>query len=133
MARFCPTFNQLWGVGVGLLAIASPILVGCGGLGTGEAASSYEQRLAEHLSQTNAVMYGAFWCPHCASQKELFGDAASQVPYVECDPEGENAQPELCQAKGIPGYPTWEIDGEFYTGTRSLENLAELSNFVAPE
>jgi len=74
-------------------------------------------------------MYGAFWCPHCTDQKELFGEAVQAVPYVECDPDGEKAQPQLCQEKGIQGYPTWEIDGELYTGVRSLEELATLSNF----
>jgi glutaredoxin len=92
----------------------------------------YEARLANHLTAQEATMYGAFWCPHCQDQKALFGDAADQVPYVECDPEGENAQPELCQTKDIQGYPTWEIDGELYPGTRSLEELAQLSGFEAP-
>jgi hypothetical protein len=78
-------------------------------------------------------MYGAFWCPHCADQKDLFGSAVDDVPYVECDPEGENAQPQLCRDKDIEGYPTWEIDGELYPGTRSLEELAQLSNFEDAE
>ncbi len=92
----------------------------------------YEARLANHLTEQNAAMYGAFWCPHCEDQKALFGDAVDQVPYVECDPEGEDAQPELCQAKEIQGYPTWEIEGELYPGTRSLEELAQLTGFEAP-
>lgn len=94
--------------------------------------ASYEARLANHLTQQGATMYGAFWCPHCADQKELFGEAIDNVPYVECDPEGENAQPDLCVAKEIKGYPTWEINGEFYPGTQSLEELAQLSGFEAP-
>lgn len=93
------------------------------------ASKSYEARLAEHLTAQDATMYGAFWCPHCADQKELFGEAVETVPYVECDPEGENAQPELCREKDIQGYPTWEINGEFYPGTQSLEELARLSGF----
>lgn len=93
----------------------------------------YEARLANHLAEQDAAMYGAFWCPHCTDQKELFGDAVDRVPYVECDPEGENAQPDVCAAKEIKGYPTWEIDGEFYPGTQSLEELARLSGFEAEE
>ncbi len=77
-------------------------------------------------------MYGAFWCPHCEAQKELFGPALDNVPYVECDPGGESPQPQLCQDKGIQGYPTWEIDGEFYPGVRSLEELATLTRFPLP-
>ncbi len=59
----------------------------------------------------------------------MFGSAVDQVPYVECAADGENAQPQLCQEKGIQGYPTWEIDGEFYPGAQSLDTLAELSGF----
>ena len=78
-------------------------------------------------------MYGAFWCPHCDTQKQLFGGAVTQIPYVECDPEGESAQPQLCQDKGIQGYPTWEIAGEFYPGVHSLETLASLSGYANPD
>ncbi|HEY9887867.1 MAG TPA: hypothetical protein V6D02_05660, partial [Candidatus Obscuribacterales bacterium] len=56
-------------------------------------------------------------------------EAVDDIQYVECDPEGENAQPQLCREKDIQGYPTWEIDGEFYSGTQSLEELARLSGF----
>ncbi|NER83769.1 MAG: Vitamin K epoxide reductase, partial [Leptolyngbya sp. SIO1D8] len=90
---------------------------------------AYQQALAEHLTDQGAIMYGAYWCPHCANQKELFGAAVKTLPYVECDPEGENAQPQLCQAKNLVGYPTWEINGELYPGVHSLEELAALSDF----
>ncbi|RZM77849.1 glutaredoxin family protein [Leptolyngbya iicbica] len=123
----------------GCLAILGLALGGCspttdanGGSAELAADAPYEARLANHLTAQDATMYGAFWCPHCQDQKALFGDAEDQVPYVECDPEGEDAQPELCQAKEIQGYPTWEIDGELYPGTRSLEELAQLSGFEAP-
>ncbi|WP_155834603.1 glutaredoxin family protein [Leptolyngbya sp. PCC 6406] len=93
---------------------------------------SYEHKLTEHLIQEGVTMYGAFWCPHCEAQKELFGPALDSVPYVECDPGGESPQPQLCQDKGIQGYPTWEIDGEFHPGVRSLEELATLTGFPLP-
>jgi len=41
--------------------------------------------LAKYLRETGARMYGAYWCPHCSRQKELFGrEAWSYVDYVEC-------------------------------------------------
>ncbi len=43
--------------------------------------------LAAHLGRVGAQMYGAFWCSHCAEQKEAFGKGAP-LPYVECFPEG---------------------------------------------
>ncbi|MEM9005686.1 MAG: hypothetical protein AAGE59_19450 [Cyanobacteria bacterium P01_F01_bin.86] len=93
---------------------------------------AYKQELADHLSEAGVTMYGAHWCYHCADQKALFGEAVKAIPYVECDPEGENAQPELCQAKALPGYPTWEVNGELYPGVYSLTELAKLSDFPAP-
>jgi glutaredoxin len=93
---------------------------------------TYEANLANHLRQSGAYMYGAYWCPHCAAQKDLFGVAANQIPYIECDPQGENSQAALCQAKGIQGYPTWEINGERYVGVQPLGKLAELSGFEPP-
>ena len=127
--------SKLWGVAIALsLAV---LLGGCDDLTaanplTPPETSAFEQSLAQHLQQTGAKMYGAYWCPHCADQKALFGPAVAAVPYVECDPQGEKSQPDLCQAKQIEGYPTWEIAGRFYPGTRSLLELAALSNYKVP-
>jgi len=93
---------------------------------------SYETTLAEHLNQTNSIMYGAYWCPHCSDQKAMFKEAASQITYVECAPDGLNSQSQLCQDRGIKGYPTWEIGGQFYPGVKSLEELSQLINYQSP-
>lgn len=131
----------LKGIGLSLLAIT---LIGCSTNGLSEttpgttpsndatstdAAPTFEQSLAAHLQETGAVMYGAYWCPFCAEQKEMFEDAAADLPYVECDPEGENPEPERCAAQNLEGYPSWQIDGELHTGMLSLRELAELSGF----
>ncbi len=94
--------------------------------------SSFAGRLAIHLTNTDAKMYGAYWCPHCQDQKKKFGDAAKLIPYVECDPKGPDAKPELCRSKGVTGFPTWEIGGKMYPGDRSLSDLADLSNYLGP-
>lgn len=78
-------------------------------------------------------MYGAYWCPHCARQKQYFKGAANRLPYVECDENGLNAQVELCQAAEITAYPTWIIEGEYYQGAQPLRKLAELSGFEEAE
>ncbi len=113
----------------GAMALTASLLAGCAAQQAAVDNASYEAQLANHLDETGATMYGAYWCPHCNDQKELFGAAIDQIPYVECAADGENAQPQLCQEKGIQGYPTWEIGGEFYPGTKDLETLAELSGF----
>lgn len=93
-----------------------------------------EIALAEHLNQMGAKMYGAFWCPHCYEQKQLFGQQAfAKINYVECDPRGVDPQPETCKTADIKSYPTWEINGELYRGTQSLNRLAELSNYQGPK
>ena len=95
------------------------------------ASGAAEIALAQHLTAIGAKKYGAFWCPHCYEQKQLFGkEAFAEIDYVECDPQGENPQRDTCMATGIQSYPTWEIDGELYPGTKTLQELAELSNFT---
>lgn len=93
---------------------------------------SYETQLAEHLANTGAKMYGAYWCPHCARQKQLFDDAAGLLPYIECDPRGANPQVDVCNAVGITAYPTWEINGGVYLGAQPLKQLAAVSGFELP-
>jgi glutaredoxin len=94
-----------------------------------------EIQLAEHLKAIDARMYGAWWCPHCHDQKQLFGNQAAKVfPYVECDAEGKRPQVEVCRSKSeVTGFPTWEINGKFYSGTQSLAKLAELSGYTGPK
>ena len=80
------------------------------------------EELAKCLTENGAKMYGTSWCGHCKDQKALFGDDFQYVDYVDCD---ENK--EACQSAGIPGYPTWIIDGEQHVGGQTLEKLASLT------
>ena len=89
-----------------------------------------EIALAKHLTQIGAKKYGAYTCPHCYSQKQLFGkEAFKEIEYTECAPGGKNPQPRVCIDAGVNSYPTWEINGNFYPGTQTLEKLAKLSNY----
>lgn len=81
--------------------------------------------LAKALNEKGMVMYGAYWCSHCANQKKLFGEAFKYVDYVECDPSGPNANPDECKANNIEGYPTWIYNGQKFSGEQSLQKLAE--------
>jgi uncharacterized membrane protein/glutaredoxin len=86
--------------------------------------------LVEHLVKTDAKFYGASWCPHCSEQKELFGPSSKRVPYIECSPGGSRApQAQICNDAGIKTYPTWIINGQRYSGTQSLDSLAQFSNY----
>ena len=83
--------------------------------------------LAKCLTAQGAKMYGAYWCGHCQNQKKMFGEDFQYVNYIECDAQGENANPEECSKAGIGGDLTWIISGEQYPGEQSLEKLKELS------
>ncbi len=88
--------------------------------------SSNEEILANCLMGKGVKMYGAFWCPHCIEQKELFEDAKDLIPYVECTEEKD-----VCQREGISGYPTWKFpDGTSLSGSQSLSLLAQRSGCV---
>ena len=89
-----------------------------------------EIALAQHLKKVGAKMYGSFTCEHCQAQKESFGkEAARIINYIECNPQGKNARRDLCEAAKIKGTPTWEINGKFYQGEKSLQELADLSGY----
>lgn len=89
---------------------------------------------AQCLNEKGAVMYGAYWCPHCATQKKLFGKQAfEKINYVECDPRGENGNPKLCLEKKIDGYPTWDfVDGSRAEGVIELSELAAKTGCSLP-
>lgn len=83
--------------------------------------------LASSLQAMDAKMYGAYWCSHCYDQKEVLGKQAfGKITYVECSKDGVNSQTKLCRSKDVPGYPTWEIQGQLYPGQQDLEELEEL-------
>lgn len=83
--------------------------------------------LAADLKALDARMFGAYWCSHCYNQKQAFGkEAFGKLEYVECSKKGLDNQAALCQKRDLPGYPTWEIDGELYPGERDLASLREL-------
>jgi uncharacterized membrane protein len=117
-----------------LPAVAALVFV-VGGYGLSErrqAATAYAEGLAKHLAATGAKFYGAYWCPHCAEQKRMFGEAARYLPYVECDPRSPEGDPRACAAAGVRAYPTWIIRGRRYEGVIPLEELARLSGYPPP-
>ena len=89
--------------------------------------------LAQHLKAIGAQFYGAYWCPYCSVQREMFGAAgAHELPYVECAEDGLGNSAGLCRSnKDLTGYPTWQINGKYYGGLKSLAALQLLSGFDA--
>lgn len=89
--------------------------------------------LAVHLRDSGARFYGAYWCPACQRQKEMFEASARRLPYVECTPNGRNGPRNFaCVANDIQDFPTWIIDGRRYPGVIPVTELARLSRFKGP-
>ena len=89
--------------------------------------------LTQHLKAIGARFYGAWTCPACFKQMNLFGkQAGAEVPYVECrKPKQLPEQAEACNAAEIRAYPTWVLpDGRRKIGVQSLEALSRWSGLI---
>ncbi len=71
---------------------------------------------------TKATLYTQLGCHACETQEKIFGDSYEFVSVVDCFFEREK-----CIAKNIQATPTWIINKETYKGTRSIEQLKELT------
>ncbi|MEB3260015.1 MAG: hypothetical protein VKP63_05230 [Cyanobacteriota bacterium] len=128
----------LWGAASGAVTPPAP---GSGAIAAAEGTSTtqplgealkpstaQQQALADHLRQRGAVFYGAWWCPACFKQKNLFGQqAGNALPYVECEKTDDQRQ--RCAQLGIAAYPTWVLGGQRLEGVQSLDRLGQWSGF----
>ena len=90
--------------------------------------------LAQCIKDSGTTFYGAFWCPHCQTQKAAFGASERLLPYVECSTPDGNSQAALCVAKGVKSYPTWVYpDGSIETGKQTPQHLAEKTGCEMPK
>ncbi|MGA8867708.1 MAG: hypothetical protein WB510_12100 [Candidatus Sulfotelmatobacter sp.] len=81
--------------------------------------------LAKCMASRQVKMYGAYWCPHCADQKEILGKAYRFV-YVECGMPGSHAESEQCKALGVKVFPTWRFtDAALTPGVFSAQELSD--------
>jgi hypothetical protein len=88
---------------------------------------------AQCLSAKGTKMYGAWWCPHCADQKEMFGYAFQYLRYVECSDPGQRGMNETCKQAGIKNFPTWQFpDGKREEGVHPLGTLAQKTGCKLP-
>ena len=89
---------------------------------------------AQCLADKGAKMYGLYWCPHCAEQKEMFGASFRKIPYIECaikDKPGE--MPPVCKAAGVKLFPSWQFGNETpKEGELSLKALSDKTGCRLP-
>ena len=112
----------VWGVIIALM------LGGIAYMKVVEPAMQNQDTLAKCLSANGAVMYGAYWCPHCQSQKKMFGKSVKYMPYVECAIKGSNDLVQRCQDEDIKSFPTWKFkSGVVETGSIQLDRLGTLA------
>ncbi len=94
------------------------------------APSKYDE-FAQCIDDAGGKMYGAYWCPHCQDQEEMFGSAFRHIDYVECSSQGSRTF-DLCP--DIQSTPTWEdADGTRTTGTQTLAQLSERYGCELPQ
>ncbi len=95
--------------------------------------SSRLDAFAKCLTSKGAKMYGAFWCPHCAEQKDLFGSSFKYAPYVECGVKGSQTIAQVCTDAAVNHFPTWFFrDGTHDEGVKSLEFLSDQTGCPLP-
>lgn len=86
------------------------------------------------LEEKDAQFYGAFWCPHCQKQKQMFGRSAKHLPYVECSTSDGKGQLQVCIDQNIASYPTWIFaDGTRATGEQEFSFLAGKTGCILPQ
>ncbi|HZP63715.1 MAG TPA: hypothetical protein VFB28_09900 [Terriglobales bacterium] len=95
--------------------------------------SSKLDSFAQCLGSKGAKMYGAYWCPHCQSQKELFGSSFKYAPYVECGVKGSRTPAQVCTDANVKHYPTWVFaDGARVEGEHPLDFLSQETGCPLP-
>jgi hypothetical protein len=88
---------------------------------------------AKCLASKQAKMYGLYWCPHCAEQKEMFGRAFQYVPYVECAIKGGGGITPECKAAGVKLFPAWQFGSNPpKEGVFPLEELSDKTGCALP-
>lgn len=111
------------------------VLVIVGGLGW-FLKRKHEHRLdafAQCLGTKGAKMYGAYWCPHCTEQKEMFGAAFQYAPYIECGIKGSRGIEQVCTDADIKHFPTWQFaSGARVEGEHPLEFLSQETGCPLP-
>lgn len=113
---------------VAALLLTAILLSGCGEPAGPKPDGKYAE-VAKCLTQKGVIMYGAYWCPHCANQKKIIGDDFQFIHYQECDDAGTGGNHKLCIEKGVTSYPTWIFPGQGnLVGEQQPATLAKLAN-----
>jgi uncharacterized membrane protein len=88
--------------------------------------------LVSCLNEKGVVYYKSVKCPNCRRQEQLLGVAYQKLNSVECHPEGENPQVELCFEKKVNKTPSFllEKDGKEIKRLEGLTQVKDLAAFA---
>ena len=88
--------------------------------------------LAKCLTEKGVQFFGTHWCPFCTQQKEMFGETARYLPYIECAPDRATSEEiAMCEAANVRGVPHWRFpDQRQIERIMSIQSLIEYSGCV---
>lgn len=104
------------------IAVVIVAMIGIYYYRTGNVPNGQYDNFAKCLALKSAVMYGAYWCPHCQNEKKAFGSSFQYVKYVECGYDSS-----ACVAKGVEAFPTWFVGNQKYVGEQGIDGLSRIS------
>ena len=81
---------------------------------------------AKALTSGGAEFYGAFWCPHCQTQKAEFGTSKKYLPYIECS-NSDQSVTQVCRDKKIESYPTWIFKNGITLNSPSTPTICQIA------
>ena len=95
---------------------------GNNGEGNSTGDKEVKNNIFECLADSGVVIYGTDTCPACRALIDSLGGYEKVAPiYIECNKERERCSKEM-QTNYVPEI---QINGEIYTGPRSLKGIAE--------
>ncbi|MDP2676762.1 MAG: vitamin K epoxide reductase family protein [bacterium] len=83
-------------------------------------------------NDNQVIYYKSVRCSSCRRQEQVFGPAYSKLQSIECHPDGDNPQPELCLEKNITKTPTFiiERDGVEVKRAIGIQQIPEFADFA---
>jgi len=81
--------------------------------------SDIDEQTAKCIGE-NSVLYVQLGCHACKIQEDMFEDNYQYLNIIDCFYEKE-------KCSEIQATPTWEINGQTFSGVQSVEKLKELT------
>lgn len=95
-------------------------------LGATTESPDYLIKLADSLKTDGVILYGFDGNQETKRQLAIFGQAITNLDYVECNSQSSHSNADECVARGIDKYPTWVKGEQKSTGFKTLEELEQM-------